>query len=42
MPWRETCAMADAVRDVLRGWRRELFGVVPGVRGEPEDRLQVA
>ena len=33
---------ADALCFVLRGWRRELFGVVPGVRGEPEDRLQVA
>src|SRR5512147_2836421 len=35
--WMSGCACF-----VLRGWRRELFGVVPGVRGEPEDRVQVA
>ena len=44
MGWMETCAMDERMRFVMAAAENEevVCGDVPAVRGEPEDRLQMA
>ena len=44
MGWMETCAVDERMRFVMAVEERDedVCGGVPALRGEPEDRLQVA